>query len=70
MVKFTREQENVGSQKNSKANKSSLHAFTLKKGDLNDIGDTMRDVMVEILQQFEEEQKNTLVTIQMGLHEL
>lgn len=37
---------------------------------MNDIDDTVRDATVELLQQFEQQQKEALVTIQMGLCEL
>lgn len=69
-VKRTREQEKVGSRKKCQARKSSLDPVTLIEGDLNDIGDMVRDATVELLQQFEQQQKKALVAIQMGLHEL
>jgi len=48
-VKLTREQENVGPWKKSKASKSSLDPITLIEGDLNDISDTVWDATVELL---------------------
>jgi len=52
-IKYTRGPEKVGLRKKSKATKTSLYLITLTKGDLNDIGDTVRDATAELLQQFE-----------------
>jgi len=52
-TKWTRDLEKVGPWKKSKASKMSLDPIILIEGDLNDIGDTMRDAIVELLQQFE-----------------
>lgn len=53
-IKCLREQEKVGSRKKSKATKALLDLITLTEGDLHDIGDKVRDVIVEALQQFEQ----------------
>lgn len=42
-AKHNRDPEMVGPQNKSKANKTSLNPITLTEGDLNDIGDTVRD---------------------------
>jgi len=52
-IKHPREQEKGGSRKKSKATKASLDLITLTEGDLQDIGDTVQDVIAEALQQFE-----------------
>jgi len=41
--------------KKSKATKTSLELVTLMEDDLHDIGDIVRDVNVEALQQFEQQ---------------
>lgn len=69
-VKQHREQENEGLQTKTSVCKSSLDQITLMDGDLDDIGDKVRDTTVELLHQFEKQQKQALVTIQMGLHDL
>jgi len=45
----TWEQEKEGSWKKSKASKSVLDPIALTEGDLNDIGDIVRDVTTELL---------------------
>jgi len=52
-IKCPREHEKRGSRKKSKATKTSLNPITLTEGDLHDIGDMVRDVTSEALQQFE-----------------
>lgn len=42
--------------KKTKASKMSFDAIILTEGDLHDIKETVRDVTVEALQQFEEQQ--------------
>lgn len=46
-IKHPREQEKVGPRKKSKASKTSLDPITLIEGDLNGIGDTVRDFTTE-----------------------
>lgn len=53
-IKNPREQEKLWSRKKSKASKASLNPITLTEGDLHEIGDTVRDVTVEALQQFKQ----------------
>lgn len=53
-IKHPRELEKRGSRKKSKATKTSLDPITLTEGDLHDIGDTVIDVTMEALQQFEQ----------------
>lgn len=69
-IKHLREEKKGGSRKKYKATKTSLDPITLTEGDLYDIGDTVRDVTIEALQQFEEQQKIILGVIQIGLQEL
>ena len=47
-----------------------LHPMVLKEGDLNEIGDKVRDTMTEVLQKFEQQYMQTLGSIQKDLHEL
>lgn len=49
-IKRTRGPEKLGLQKKSKSIKTSLDLITLTEGDLNDIGDMMRDAIAELLQ--------------------
>lgn len=69
-IKCIWEQENEGSQKKSKASKSSLDPITLTEGELDDIIDKVRDATTELLQQFEQQQRQVLVAIQMRLHKM
>lgn len=46
--------------KKSKASKTSFDPITLTKGDLHEIGETVRDVIVKALQQFVKEHKTVL----------
>ncbi len=66
-IKHPREKEKAGSRKKSKATKTLLDPITLIEGDLHDIGDTMRDVTMEALQQFEQQKQIILGAIQIGL---
>ena len=52
-VKWYREQEKEGPQKNTKGTKLSLDLITLMDGDLDEIGKKVRDTTIELLQQFE-----------------
>jgi len=52
-VKWYREQEKAGPQKKTKATKPSLDLITLMDGDLDEIGDKVRDTTTELFQQFE-----------------
>jgi len=49
-IKHTKGLEKVGPWKKSKASKTSLDPINIINGDLNDIGDTMWDATVELLQ--------------------
>ena len=69
-IKHPREQEKGGLRKKSKATKTLLDPITLIEGDLHDIGDTVQDVTMEALQQFEQQQQLILGAIQIGLQEL
>ncbi len=62
--------EQVGPRKKTKASKTSLDPITLTEGDLHDIGETVRDVTAEALQQFEEQQQLVLGALQTELQEL
>ena len=53
-LKRPREQEKGGLRKKSKATKTSLDPITLTEGNLHEIGDMVRDVTAEALQQFEQ----------------
>lgn len=59
-VKWNWEKEKEGLQKMSKATMSSLDPITQIEGDLDDIGDKVRDTMVELLYNFEQYQKQAL----------
>jgi len=48
----------------------SLDPITLMEGDLNDIGDMVRDAIMKLLQSFKQQQQQTLGAIQTGLCEL
>jgi len=69
-IKHNQEPKKVGRRKKSKANKTSLNPITLIEGDLNDIGDTVRDATTKLLQRFKQQQKKALGAIRMGLREL
>lgn len=47
-----------------------MDPMTLTEGDLNDIGDTLRDATMELLQYFEQQQQEALGAIQVNLLEL
>jgi len=55
-LKHLRELEKGGPRKKSNVTKTSLDPITLIVGNLHDIGDTVKDVTVEALQQFEKQQ--------------
>ena len=57
-------------QKKNKASKTSFNLITLIEGDLHDIEEMVRDVTVEALQQFEEQQKLVLGALRKELQEL
>lgn len=52
--------ERIGSCKKVKASKMFIYQITLTEGDLHDIGETMRDVTTEALQNFTEEKQIVL----------
>jgi len=56
--------------KKTKASKTSFDPITLTEGDLHDIGETVRDVTMEALQQFEEQQQLLLGALRTKLQEL
>lgn len=69
-VKCNRDPEKVGPQKKLKASKMSLDPITLMEGDLNDISDTVRDSIAELLEQFKQQQQQALGVIQTDLREI
>lgn len=62
--------EQVGQQKKSKASKTSFDLITLTEGDLHDIGETVRDITTEALQQFVEENTMLLGALWTQIQEL
>ena len=69
-LKHQQPQEKVVSRKKTKASKASLDPITLTEGNLHDIDEIVRDVTVEALQQFEEQQKLVLGALQTEIQEL
>lgn len=59
-LKFQHPIEQAGSRKKVKASKLSIDPITLNEGDLNDIGETVRDVTNEPLQNFMQENQIVL----------
>lgn len=59
-----------GPQKRKKSDKSQGHPMVLMEGDLNAIGNKIRDTMMEVLQQFEQQYMQTLGSFQKDLREL
>ena len=62
-IKRPMEQEKGGSRNKSKDTKVSLDPITLTEGDLHGIGDTVRDVTTEALQQYAQQQQLLLGSI-------
>ena len=62
--------EKLGPWKKSKASKTSFDPITLIEGDLHDIGEMVRDLTVDILQQFAEEHQMVLVALRAQIQEL
>lgn len=69
-IKCPREMAKGGPRKKSKVTKTSLDPITLIEGNLHDISDTLRDVTVEAIQKFQQQQQIILGAIQIGLQEL
>lgn len=62
-MKHPRQLEKGGSRNKSKETKTLLDPITLTKGDLYDMGNTIRDVTTEAVQQFEKQQQIILGAI-------
>ena len=62
--------ERAGPRKKVKASKLAIDPLTLTKGDLHDIGETVRDVTSEGLQEFMKEHQTVLEAIRAQLQEL
>lgn len=62
--------ERVGSRKKVKASKLAIDRITLTKGDLHDIGKTIRNVTNEALQDFMQEHQTVLGALRAQLQEL
>ena len=59
-LKLPRPREQVGSRKKTKALNTSVDLITLTERNLHDIGEMVRDITVEALQQFEEKHQMVL----------
>jgi len=62
--------ERVGPRKKVKASKLAIDLITLTEGDLHDIGETIRDVTKEALQDFMQEHQTMLGALRVQLQEL
>lgn len=70
LVKRYREKQKEGPQKKSEKMNPPLDPIMLIEGDLDEIGDKVRDIKTKLLQQFEQKDLESLVTFQKDLREL